>query len=282
MWSSPIPSQYYKNAAASATFDSIWVDYDVTDNGVKGMKVHVSFTVYEMKDSSSYVVIFFQDDLGDRLRDNNKSFYSSGGDVAVYQNIKPQYDPAVYKDLEIFMPYSELDLDAGNYSLNMEVNLIFSSGDLIKHLTDLDFHYSKPENSNIPATAANASLEKLWVDYDVTQNGLKGMLIHVKFNLFNMKDVDCDVAIYFEKTSGEKLTTSNTEYRAKSGQVALYKGLKPAYNPVTLYSDIQLFMPYKELNLGTGKFDLTMDADIIYENGDLLKHLEYHDFTFQQ
>jgi len=41
-------------------------------------------------------------------------------------------------------------------------------------------------------------------------------------------------------------------------------------------------MPYGELNLGTGKFDLKMDVDVIYKNGDLVKHLDYHDFWFSQ
>ncbi|MBK5270693.1 MAG: hypothetical protein JJE22_06735 [Bacteroidia bacterium] len=270
--------------AARATFDSLWVDYDVTEEGVRGMRIHLKFTVYEMKDSDAYVAIFFLDDLDKRLKDKNDKFTSSGGDVALYQSIKARYDPADYNDLQLFMPYSELDLDPGNYNLAMEVNLIKPNGNLIQHLADHDFQFNKPEgNNDPPATAVTetASLEKVWVDYDITENGQKGMRIHVKFSVFNMKDVEADLAIYFEKKNGDKLTTTNTAYQAKNGQVAIYKSLKPAYNPESVYNDAQLFMPYKELNLPSGKYDLTMDIDVIYANGNLVKHLEFHDFTFQ-
>jgi hypothetical protein len=57
--------------------------------------------------------------------------------------------------------------------------------------------------------------------------------------------------------------------------------LTPGYTE-TVYDDLKLFMPYAELNLGSGKHDLTMDADIIYKNGDLIKHLKYYDFWYEK
>src|ERR1043165_115995 len=100
-------------ASPHATFDKLWVDYDVYDNGVKGMKIHVKFTAYEMLNMDAYLAIYFQydDELGGYLKDKNSKFNSSAGEVAVYTSIKPQYDPAVYNDLSVFMPYDELDLD---------------------------------------------------------------------------------------------------------------------------------------------------------------------------
>jgi len=277
-----IPSHNFVHATARAKFDSLWVDFDITEGGVRGMRIHVSFTVYEIKDKDAYVAIYFSDDLDDRLKDKNGKFASSGGDVALYKSFKPPYDAAVYKDIQLFMPYSELDLDAGDYNLYMEIKLIFPNGDLIQDLTEYDFEYTKPKDINAPATSATASLDTVWVDYDVTENGQKGMRIHVKFSLFNLKDISCDLAVYFEKENGDKILTNNTAYRAKSGQVAIYKNLKPAYNPEAFYKDTQLFMPYKELNLGSGKFDLKMDIDIIYETGSLIKHLQYHKFWLNQ
>lgn len=266
----------------SATFHKMWVDYDITEGGVIGMRIHVKFTTYDMKGVDSYVAIFFEDDWGDRLRDNNKKFYSSGGDVAFYKSIKPEYDPADYNDLQMFMPYGELDLQPGNYDLAMEVKLIYANGDPIQLLTFYDFEYTKPSSlpSGTPTSAATASFEKLWVDYDVTENGQKGMRIHVKFRVINLKEVDSYLAIYFEKENGDKLTTTNSTYRAKNGQLAVYKLLTPAYQE-TVYDDLKLFMPYSEFNLSAGKHDLKMDVDVIYKNGDLVKHLNYHEFWFK-
>jgi len=90
----------------------------------------------------------------------------------VYKSIKPLYNPAVFEDLQVFMPYSELDLDAGVYDLTMDVKLIYKAGGEIQHLTNYDFEYTKPGTSGgTPASTATATFDKMWVDYDVTENG---------------------------------------------------------------------------------------------------------------
>ena len=282
----PLPVFNKTTAVPSATFDKMWVDYDITEDGVKGMRIHVKFTAYDMLNMDAYMAIYFAYDgeNGTSLKDKNQKYYSTSGDVAVYKSIKPLYNPAVFDDLQVFMPYSELDLDPGRYDLTMDVKIIYKEGGLIQKLTSYDFEYTKPgtnASGGAPVAVASATFDKLWVDYDVTENGRKGMRIHVKFSVSKLKNVDSYLAVYFEKKDGEKLKTSSSDYGSKSGQVAIYKSLLPNYDE-TDYNDLQLFMPYSELNLGTGKFDLKMDVDVIYKNGDLVKHLDYHDFWFSQ
>jgi hypothetical protein len=268
----------------TASFSKMWVDYDVWDNGVKGMRLHFKFTVYSMKGIDGDVAIFFKDEAGNRLKDKNKNYYSSGGDVALYIDIKPGYDAADYDDLQVFMPYNELDIDAaGKYNLTMETKLIYASGTTIQNLTNYSFEYTKGATpvSTTPATTADAIFDKMWIDYDVTENGQKGMRIHVKCSVINMKNVDAYLAISFQKENGDILTTTNSAFSSKSGQVALYVYLTPGYDN-TSYEDLSVFMPYSELNLTPGKYDLTMDADIQYKNGDLVKHLNYYDFWYEK
>lgn len=128
---------------------------------------------------------------------------------------------------------------------------------------------------------AGAEFEKIWVDYNVKENGRLGMRVHVKFSVFNMKDVDSNLTLYFEKSDGTKLTTTNTKFSSKDGQVAVSRALKPGYDD-TIYKDLEIFMPYNELKLGPGKYDLKMDADLTLENGDLVEHLGYHDFMYEK
>ena len=47
-------------AAPRATFEKLWVDYDITEDGVKGMRIHVKFSVYEMKGIDGYVAFFLR------------------------------------------------------------------------------------------------------------------------------------------------------------------------------------------------------------------------------
>ncbi len=271
----------------SATFDSIWVDYDIKENDLYGMRIHLKFSVYEMKDMDSYVAIYFayNDEYEGWLKDKNGKFDSRDGYVALYRSLKPAYDPAVYDDLTLFMPYSELDLEPGIYDLRMNIKLIYKEGGEIDHLTDYDFEYSKKgspadleEDSN---SEAKITFEDMWVDYDVTEDGVKGMRIHLKFSADNMKDVDAYAAVYFEKKNGDAVQGISSKYRSKNGQLAVYKSIKPAYDDA-VYKDLQLFMPYSQVEVGSGKVDMKMDADIIFPSGDLIKHLTYKEFWFER
>jgi len=268
----------------SAVFDSIWVDYDITENSTRGMRIHLQFSTYGMKDMDAYVAIYFEynDDLAGFLKDKNQKFTSTEGDVAVYKSIKPAYDPAVYKDLQLFMPYEELDLEPGMYDLTMDIKIIYKAGGIISKLTYHNFEYTKPGSpaDAISVNKADAIFEDLWVDYDVTEGGQKGMRIHVKFTAMNMKDIDGYVAVYFEKKNGERITGNSAGYRSKSGQLAVYKSIKPAYKE-SVYKDVTLFMPYSEIKIEKGKHDLKLEVNIILKNGDMVKHLKDHDFWFE-
>ncbi|HLF45470.1 MAG TPA: hypothetical protein VI548_03550 [Chitinophagaceae bacterium] len=268
-----------------ATFEKMWVDYDITEGGQRGMMLHVKFTAYDMLNMDAFLAIYFEfdDELGGWLKDSNEKYKSSDGFVAVYKSIKPLYNPALFSDLSVFMPYAELDLvEPDIYYLSMDVKLIYKEGGLIQKLTDYPFEYTKPgSNSGAPATNASATFENLWADYNITENGKSGIRIHVKCRLLNMKDIDSHLAIYFETKAGVKLKSDNTNFKSKSGQLAIYKSLKPGYDEA-VYNDLQVFIPYDEFRLPAGKHDLKMDADIIFKNGDLVKHLTYYEFWIKK
>ena len=140
---------------------------------------------------------------------------------------------------------------------------------------------AKETPKTVKSDQASTGFEKMWVDYNVKENGRLGMRIHAKFTVNNLKDEDSYLAIYFEKADGTDLKTTNKKFAAKDGQVAVYRSMKPGYDE-TVYKDLDVFMPYDELNLSPGKYDLKMDADVIYENGDLVEHLNYYEFQYEK
>ena len=155
-----------------------------------------------------------------------------------------------------------------------------------------DYRYRNPEpvkpspvvknkSEKLKSGKPSAEFEKIWVDYNVREEGRLGMRIHVKFSVYNMKDVDSYLAVYFEKADGTRLTSANRKYSSTDGQTAVFRALKPGYDD-TIYKDLEVFMPYDELKLTNGKYDLKMDADVIYENGDMVEHLGYHDFEYEK
>ena len=271
--------------APSAKFDRAWVDYGVTQAGKLGMTIHLKFTVYELKGVDTQIRIKFQDSQSNDLKDNNKSFYTENGNVAVFSDLKPGYDPAEYSDLQVFMPYSEFDITrAGKYNLKMDIDLVYENGTLIQHMSYYDFEYSRadstPSNSNTGnSSAITATFDSVWIDYNVTEKGQLGMRIHTKFSVNNMKAQDGSLRIYFQKSDGTSLKSSDGNFESKLGNVAAFNDIKPGYD-VTDYKDLATFMPYSELHLGPGKYNLKMDIDVIDDAGELIKHLTLYDFTY--
>lgn len=267
-----------ETTAPRATFERIWVDYDVMEANQNGMRIHGKFTVYDMKNTDCQLGIYFQDESGNPLKDKNKRFYTTKGNVALFKDLKPGFATTVYNDLTVFMPYEELDLSDGSYNLKMDVDLIYDDGEIIQHLTFYNFNYRR--NYNAPGNRnPSGKVDRVWIDYDITEEGQFGMRIHVKFSATNMKGIDSYLAVYFEKEDGTRLTSSDNKFQSKAGDVAAYRSLKPGYEP-TVYNDLTVFIPYSELHLGVGEHNLKMDIDLIKENGIFIDHLYYHEFSY--
>lgn len=128
---------------AKTEFDRIWVDYNVTEKGRLGMRIHVDCSVKNMKDVSSYLALYFQKKDGTKLLTNKQGFRSKDGQIALYKALKPAYDDAVYEDSQFFIPYEEFNLKRGKYDLQIDLDLIYENGDLAEHMTFYDFEYEK-------------------------------------------------------------------------------------------------------------------------------------------
>lgn len=274
-----------------AEFKQIWVDYDVEESGAKGMRIHVKFTTYEMKGLDSYLAVYFMDMENNKLLDKNGRMRSTTGEVAVYREMKPQYDPADYNDLSVFMPYAELDLAPGNYDLRMDVDLIYKAGGLIQHLTLKDFNYKKggqstdsddePEMENDGDSENVAKLNRIWIDYNVTQGGRQGMRIHVSFEVSGLKGSDIMLAIRILDKNDEFLKSKSPAYLNNLEQLEINYPLKPGFD-TTSYEDASVFLPYEELIIGKGVWDLRFDIDLEYESHEFIQHLGFKEFEFKR
>ncbi len=128
---------------AGGKFEKMWVDYNVTEKGQLGMRIHVNFSTYNLKDVDSDLLIRFQHEDDSYLKTNSGTYQTDKGEVAVTQPLKPAFDDAVYKDLQLFMPYSEFALSRGKYNLKMDLDLTYRNGDFIQHLNTYEFQYEE-------------------------------------------------------------------------------------------------------------------------------------------
>ena len=271
-------------AQPSVTFGRMWVDYNIKEAGQDGMRLHVKFTAHNLKASECQLRIrFFYDDEETQLKDKNKRYYTVGGDVALFRDVKPGYNPAEYDDFQLFMPYDELDLAYGEYNLKMDVDLIYKAdGEVIQHMTWYPFTYSKKPPSTTTTTTTTkpaATFSKMWVEYDVTEAGQFGMRIHAKFSVTGMKGVKGYMVFFFERENGTRLKSYDNKFQSKANDVAVYRDITPGYDPA-VYEDYSAFIPYSELHLTKGEHNLKIDADLIYENGEFIQHLGFEPFRY--
>jgi hypothetical protein len=100
---------------AEATYHGARIVHNVKVNGQVGMRVHANFTVKYALDTPCQLIAYFYYDGPDNiaLEAGDPKYRSKNGKVSAYVNFTPGYDPAVYKDLQIFIPYSALNMEGG-------------------------------------------------------------------------------------------------------------------------------------------------------------------------
>ncbi len=108
---------------ASAVIQNISVDHNQTLFEKKGMLIHVKFSVTGMKGLEGRATAYFYMQTGDRLKDLNGEYTTTDGQVSTGKSFTPKDDIMQYDDLQLFMPYDELELGPGSYDLKFHVEL---------------------------------------------------------------------------------------------------------------------------------------------------------------
>ena len=99
------------------------------------------------------------------------------------------------------------------------------------------------------------TIQRLWVDHNILEDGRKGMRIHLEFTTHNLLNIECEAAAYFYYSNGTPLRDFNSSYRDVSGDVSHGERFTPPYYD-TRYSDFTMFMPYDELHMSQGQHSL--------------------------
>ncbi|MEX2160893.1 MAG: hypothetical protein WD751_03170 [Anaerolineales bacterium] len=100
--------------------------------------------------------------------------------------------------------------------------------------------------------------------FDVEVDGDWGMIIDNYYTTHNLRNYECKVASYFEFSNGEILRDFNDSYTSTDGQVSVGDSAYPEY----AHTDIMtpLFIPYAEMHLAEGTYDLRFVTQINCES----------------
>ncbi|MBM6858082.1 hypothetical protein [Caecibacteroides pullorum] len=104
----------------SIVIKSVETQHNVVQNGQKGMNIIVNYNVEGMKGKTGDLNAYFYFEDGTPLKDGNKSsvpcYGTYGGSVVVGKQFTPRYDDVAMSST-LFMPYDELHLRKGKFSL---------------------------------------------------------------------------------------------------------------------------------------------------------------------
>ncbi len=112
-----------------AKFHAARIVHNVTVAGKKGMRVHANFTVNYGLNNPCKLIAYFYDVDGEPLESDDPKYSNADGNVSASTNFTPQYDPAWYKDLQLFIPYVALNMESGEkHNLKFYLALYDQSG----------------------------------------------------------------------------------------------------------------------------------------------------------
>jgi len=133
---------------------------------------------------------------------------------------------------------------------------------------------------NIFGQTTSSKVERIWIDHDVTQNNQRGMIIHVKFTIDGMLNKQGICAVWFYNSNESPLkTNNNNRYKTSSGNATVQENFRPSYANA-VYNDFTLFMPYSELNLGSGTNNLKLKVGIIDHNDRQVTISAFQSFSY--
>ena len=114
------------NAVPKARIQKVWVDHNQYQDSIKGMRIHVKFDIDNFKDTKGRVSAYFYTKNGDPLKDTNRSYYTTSGNVSTGRNFQSDYLKLIYNDCTLFMPYKELHLGRGKHNLKFYIRIFKS------------------------------------------------------------------------------------------------------------------------------------------------------------
>lgn len=121
-------------------FKLVWIENNVYHGGIKGMKIHVDFTVVNCLNKSGSIAAYFYFRNGTAIPDINGRFCTTDNKVATHESFFCNCSYKRFSDFIIFMPYTELHVMNG---IMLDFQLLIWAGDDILARSEMYHFYYK-------------------------------------------------------------------------------------------------------------------------------------------
>ena len=106
-----------------AQINRIWVDHNVYYNGAKGMKIHASYDIVNMKDKNVYMYTYFY--YGDNSTPLKNPY---GNQLSMSSSGVAPYESTTFNDTWHFIPYTNLNMQPGYGSIDLSFDVVIKDG----------------------------------------------------------------------------------------------------------------------------------------------------------
>lgn len=113
-----------QEAGQGAEINKLWVDHNVYEDGVKGMRIHLDFVVRGLKGHTVRPIAYFYYSNGDALKDTDGSYCTTDGQVSVGKSDTSDYESCHWSDFVLFIPTGQLHLSSGKYDMKFVVKIV--------------------------------------------------------------------------------------------------------------------------------------------------------------
>jgi len=114
----------------SAEIKYIWVEHNVWEGYLYGMKIHFSFDIHNLKGEDCSASAYFYLEDGEPLYDFNQQYCTIDGKVSSGIDFEPIYVDTTFSDLYIFLPYNELHMAPGEHNLMFSISIWYGDAEL--------------------------------------------------------------------------------------------------------------------------------------------------------
>lgn len=153
----------------NATIQTVTPEYNVYEDGKKGMRIHVKFSVNNMRGIKGWCVAWFADASHNLLKYSGNSAYTNfNGNILVVDDFTPSYQSWTYSDFKLFIPYEELHR-TGKMTFQVEIREA-SKNKVLATSSWYSFTYNVEKTLSLNKTSIHASANGTTEYITVTSN----------------------------------------------------------------------------------------------------------------
>lgn len=238
-----------------------------------GILVHLDFQAVGLMNEAVNIdgIYAFNDELNGNpgVTARSSSYADQNGNAFTRQSFTPRRRVVNYKDYQVFMPYNQLFLSAGQHDLMATLKMSAGSTEMASVIKPFRLTLKDPWNQ--------ARILKTEVEHNIEEGGQKGLRVHVHFKIGDCKGKKCVAALFVHAREG-LFHIKGYDWVNTYGNLMSRATFTPKHS-LTEFKDFQLFLPCGEIRkLGSGECELVGRVVIQNDNDHDLAETRF-DFT---